>query len=211
MTIKVAIADDQAMVRMGFTLLLQEVEGVEIVAECADGQEALEAVEKHSPDVMLLDIRMPKVDGLTVARRVSDRVKVVIVTTFGDDDYVDNAIANGAVGFLLKDSGSDLVIKAVHAAARGDAMISPELTLPLLRRGTSRKDAELREAVEGLSEREREVVVCVAQGLTNAEIAEKLDVAVSTIKTHMSNIQGRFLARNRVEVAAKMWQSGMMP
>lgn len=210
MTIRVVIADDQAMVRMGFGLLLKSAEGVEVVAECADGQEALDAVEKYAPDVILLDIRMPRVDGLTVAKRISHQVKVVMVTTFGDDDYVDNAIANGAVGFLLKDSNSDLIVDAIRAAAQGDALISPELTLPLLQRSGGQSDQKLRAAFAGLSEREREVVTLAARGLTNAEIGAELDLAVSTIKTHLSNIQGQFEARNRVEVAAKMWQSGVM-
>lgn len=210
MTIRVALADDQAMVRMGFNLLVSATDGMEVVAECADGQEALDAVEEHKPDVLLLDIRMPRVDGLAVAKRVSDQVKVVMVTTFGDDDYVDIAIANGAVGFLLKDSNSDLIVDAIRAAAQGDALISPELTLPLLKRNGSESDQDLRVVFHSMSEREREVARLVAGGLTNAEIGAELGVAVSTIKTHLSNIQGHFEARNRVEVAAKIWQSGVM-
>lgn len=210
MTIRVALADDQAMVRMGFNLLVSATDGMEVVAECADGQEALDAVEEHKPDVLLLDIRMPRVDGLAVAKRVSDQVKVVMVTTFGDDDYVDIAIANGAVGFLLKDANSDLIVDAIRAAAQGDALISPELTLPLLKRNGSESDQDLRVVFHSMSEREREVARLVAGGLTNAEIGAELGVAVSTIKTHLSNIQGHFEARNRVEVAAKIWQSGVM-
>ena len=206
---RVVIADDQEMVRMGLTMILRGA-GIDVVAECGDGVEAVEAVRRLRPDVALLDIRMPRLDGLAAARLLAPITKVVIVTTFGEDDYVDTALASGACGFLLNDSGPALLVEAVRAAAAGDALISPELTVALL--GRARTSRPVPDAgVASLSARELEVTRLVATGLTNAEIAEQLAVSMATVKTHLLNICGRLGARNRVEVAAAAWRSGLMP
>lgn len=167
-------------------------------------------VRRLRPDVALLDIRMPKIDGLGVLARIRDLCSVVMVTTFGHDEYVDEALALGASGFLLKDSGPDLLIAATRAAAAGDALISPELTVALLaRRGSSKagiKDA----TVDGLSDREREVVALLAQGLTNVEIGARLYISLGTVKSHLANVQRQLGARNRVEIASRAWRSGLL-
>ncbi|MBF6135070.1 response regulator transcription factor [Nocardia otitidiscaviarum] len=214
MTIRVLVADDQEMVRMGFALILDSAPDIEVVAQCADGVAAVAAVREHRPDVALLDIRMPRLDGLQVCRQVSGETRVVVVTTFNDDDYVDTALAHGATGFLLKDSGPDLLLAAVRAAVAGDALIGPELTTGLLRRTHARAGRrvppELAAAIAALSPRELEVTRLVAQGATNAEIGERLHLSLGTVKTHIASVQRRLSARNRVEVAARAWRAGLM-
>ena len=195
---------------VGFAMILEATGDIEVVAQCGDGVEATEAIRRLRPDVALLDIRMPRRDGLEVAASVASTTPVVIVTTFGDDEYVDRALSLGVSGFLLKDSGPGLLVAAVRAAASGDAMISPELTVSLLQRtrGSGR-----RRDVPGmaqLSAREVEVTRLVARGRTNAEIAEDLHVSLGTVKTHLNNISTRLRVRNRVEIAARAWESGLV-
>lgn len=203
--IRVFLADDQAMVRTGFEMILGMQDDIEVVASVADGAAALDSVRDQQPDVALLDIRMPRIDGLEVCRRISDRVACVIVITFHDDAYVDAALDNGAVGFLLKDSGPALLVDAVRAAAKRQALISPEVTTALLERRT--RPAE---PLPELSEREFEVARAVARGRSNQEIADELFISLSTVKTHIANIQQRLAVRNRVEIAARLWASGTM-
>lgn len=209
--IRVVLADDQEMVRMGFAMILERADDIEVVAQCRDGLEALEAIRRERPDVALLDIRMPKLDGLAVNRQVSGQTRVVIVTTFDHDEYVDTALADGAVGFLLKDSGPDLLLSAIRAAASGDALISPELTVRLLQRtraaGTSAPEVP---GVADLSERELDVARLVARGRTNSEVAAELFISLGTVKTHLGSIQAKLGVRNRVEIAARMWESGQV-
>lgn len=203
--IRVLLADDQAMVRTGFEMILGMQDDIEVVASVADGAAALDSVRDQQPDVALLDIRMPRIDGLEVCRRISDRVACVIVITFHDDAYVDAALDNGAVGFLLKDSGPALLVDAVRAAAKRQALISPEVTTALLERRT--RPAE---PLPELSEREFEVARAVARGRSNQEIADELFISLSTVKTHIANIQQRLAVRNRVEIAARLRASGTM-
>lgn len=213
MTIRVVLADDQEMVRIGFGLILGRCEDIEVVAQCRDGVEALEAIRDHRPDVALLDIRMPRVDGLEVCRRVAAEVATVMVTTFEDDDYVDRALEYGAHGFLLKDAGPELLVAAVRAASSGEALISPKLVVPLLERtrGAGRTHPpESAAAVATLSERELDVARLVATGATNAEIQSRLVLALGTVKAHLSHIQTKLGARNRVEIAVRLWESGTM-
>ena len=211
MTIRVVLADDQEMVRIGFGMILSAADDIEVVGQCADGVEALETIRRLRPDVALLDIRMPRLDGLDVARQVIDpqgaghATRVVIVTTFGDDDYVDRALELGAAGFLLKDSGPALLVAAVRAAAEGDSLISPQLTVPLLQRRRGRPlDRPRAPGLAQLTAREAEVTRLVARGLTNSEIY----VSLGTVKSHLSSISTRLSARNRVEIAARAWESG---
>lgn len=207
MTVRVLLADDQQMVRMGFAMILAQAPDIEVVAQCADGVEAVTAIREHRPDVSLLDIRMPRLDGLSVLARVATLTKVVMVTTFDDETYVDRALEGGASGFLLKDSGPELLVAAVRAAAAGDALISPEVTVDLLRR---RRQSSARDpGLEALSEREREVAVLVARGLTNAEIAAELYLSLGTVKSHLASVQRRLEVRNRVEIAARVWRAGL--
>lgn len=207
--IRVALVDDQDMVRMGFSLILDADESISVVGQAADGVDAIELAKREQPDVILLDIRMPKLDGLGALPRLTPISKVIMVTTFDDDDYVDAALAGGASGFLLKDAGPDLLLAAVRAAANGDALISPSLTLDLLSRRAQAGGAG-EDRVAGLSGRENDVARLVARGRTNQEICAELFISLGTVKTHLANIQTRLGARNRVEIAARMWESGVM-
>ncbi|MFB7181795.1 response regulator [Streptomyces sp. NPDC056257] len=212
MAIRVVIADDQDMVRTGFRMILESQPDIEVVADVVDGEAALAAVAEHHPDVLLLDIRMPKMDGLEVTRRLSgsDTPHIVIVTTFDLDEYVHAALHGGASGFLLKDASPAMLVEAVRAAAVGDSLVSPAITVRLLREMAPKTPAsQARRPAEPLTEREREVVRCLARGLTNAEIAGELFVSLSTVKTHLANVQAKLDARNRVEIAAWAWESGL--
>ncbi|MFF5287791.1 response regulator [Paractinoplanes globisporus] len=206
--IKVLIADDQAMVRTGFGMIIGAQPDMEVVGEAADGVEAVALARKLRPDVALLDIRMPKMDGLEALRLlagpgVADPVKVVVVTTFDLDEYVHQALRNGAAGFLLKDSGPALLVEAVRAAVSGDALISPKITVRLLEHLSLPKPAG---DDGGLSPRELDVVKLVARGLTNAEIAGELFISIGTVKTHLGSVQTKLGARGRVEIAAWAWE-----
>ncbi len=211
--LRVVLADDQEMVRYGFAMILQAADGIEVVAECADGAGAVEAIRRLNPDVALLDIRMPRLDGLEVTAAVAELTRCVIVTTFGQDDYVDRALELGAAGFLLKDCGPELLVAAIRAAAAGDALISPQLTVSLLHRQRARgvrPNRPVADGIEALTERERDVARLVAHGQTNAEIAMALSLSLGTVKTHLGSISTRLQVRNRVEIAARAWQSGLM-
>ena len=216
MTIRVLVADDQAMVRTGFGMILGAQPDIEVVAEAADGVEAVEAARRLRPDVALFDIRMPRLDGLEALRLlagpgVADPIKVVVVTTFDLDEYVHTALRNGACGFLLKDSGPALLVEAVRAAYSGDALISPSITLRLLQHlNRPAPAAETAATASTLSARELDVVKLVARGRTNAEIATELFISVGTVKTHLGSIQTKLSARNRVEIAAWAWESRLV-
>ncbi|RKR87543.1 LuxR family two component transcriptional regulator [Micromonospora pisi] len=206
--IRVMIADDQAMVRTGFGMILGAQPDMELVGEAADGVAAVSLARQVRPDVALLDIRMPRMDGLEALRLLAgpgvvDPIRVVVVTTFDLDEYVHTALRNGACGFLLKDSGPALLVEAVRAAVSGDALISPSITVRLLEHlsppAPARDDT-------GLSPRELDVVKLAARGLTNAEIAARLYIAVGTVKTHLGSVQTKLGARNRVEIAAWAWE-----
>ncbi|MBK3579447.1 response regulator transcription factor [Streptomyces sp. MBT65] len=220
-SIRVLIADDQDMVRTGFRLILQLQPDIEVVGEAADGAECVELARKLRPDVCLVDIRMPKLDGLEVTRLLAgpkavDPLRVVVVTTFDQDDYVYGALHGGACGFLLKDAGPGLLVEAVRAASRGDALVSPAVTVRLLERiGEQRPAADAaRQAAETssspLTARELDVVRLVAEGRTNQEISAELFVSLSTVKTHMASVQGKLKLRNRVEIAAWAWRCGVV-
>ena len=219
--IRVLIADDQEMVRTGFRFFLDAQPDITVVAEAVDGEEAVALARRERPDVCLLDIRMPKLDGLAATRLLAgpdvvDPLRVVVVTTFDLDEYVYGALRGGACGFLLKDSGPTLLAEAVRAAAAGDSLVSPSVTVRLLRHLTDTTTAAPEPAPpapalrEPLTDREAEVVRLVALGRTNAEIAAELYVSLSTVKTHLSSVQLKLAARNRVEIAAWAWQHGQV-
>lgn len=206
--IRVMIADDQAMVRTGFGMIIGAQPDMELIGEAADGVEAVAMARRLRPDVALFDIRMPRMDGLEALRLlagpgVAEPIKVVVVTTFDLDEYVHQALRNGAAGFLLKDSGPALLVEAVRAAVSGDALISPSITVRLLEHlsppAPTGDDG-------GLSPRELDVVKLAARGLTNAEIATQLFISVGTVKTHLGSVQSKLGARNRVEIAAWAWE-----
>lgn len=212
--IRVLIADDQHMVRAGFRMILGHEPDIEVVADVADGTNAVRTARALRPDVCLVDIRMPGLDGIAVTRAlagpdVPDPINVVVVTTFDLDEYILDALTGGASGFLLKDAEPALLVAAVRAAARGDALISPEITLRLFRELRVPVKRTPAAAVE-LSEREREVVRAASRGLTNSEIGGELYLSLSTVKTHLASVQNKIGARNRVEIAAWAWQHGLV-
>ncbi|MGW0838780.1 response regulator [Streptomyces sp. NPDC002787] len=208
---RVLIADDQEMVRTGFRLILGTQPDFEVIGEAADGAECVELARRLRPDVCLVDIRMPKLDGLEVTRAlagpgVTDPMRVVVVTTFDQDDYAYTALRNGACGFLLKDAGSTLLIEAVRSAARGDALVSPAVTVRLLKHLAGQQPAPA--TPHPLSERETDVVRLLAVGRTNQEICDELYLSLGTVKTHLANIKDKLGVRNRVEIAAWAWDTG---
>ena len=207
----VLVADDQELVRTGLRMILNAQPDIEVVGEAADGAEAVALARRLRPDVCLFDIRMPVLDGLDATRElagpgVADPIPVVVITTFDLDEYVYAALRAGARGFLLKDAGPTMLAEAVHAAARGDALIAPSITVRLLETfAGSQQDAPAAPA-EPLTEREQHVLAEVARGLGNTEIAAELHISLSTVKTHIASIMNKIGARNRVEVA--IWALG---
>ncbi|MFI9157977.1 response regulator [Kitasatospora aureofaciens] len=218
--IRILVADDQADVRSAFRMILDVQPDMTVVAEAADGAAAVQEAKRLRPDVVLADIRMPKLNGLEVTRQLADQCKVIVVTTFDLDEYVHTALRHGAAGFLLKRSGPVLLIEAVRAAMAGDALISPQITVRLLQHmavpGSSAVPGPAAAAGvpgpliagpgEELTEREREIAELVADGATNAEIGARLFISPGTVKNHLANIQRKLGARNRVGVAAWVWE-----
>ncbi|TWP48252.1 response regulator transcription factor [Lentzea tibetensis] len=205
--ISVLIADDQEMVRVGFRMILEKQQDITVVADVADGVQAVTKARELQPDVCLLDIRMPGLDGLEVTKRLSGSTKVVVVTTFDLDEYVHTALENGASGFLTKDAGPALLVEAVRAAAQGNALISPQVTVRMLEHFS--RPAEKPDTGQ-LTAREQDVVREVARGLTNQEIAAALYLSLSTVKTHLASVQGKLGVRNRVEIASWAWRAGLV-
>jgi DNA-binding NarL/FixJ family response regulator len=208
MSIRVVVADDQDLVRTGLVMILGAQPDLEVVGEAADGLAALDLATRLRPDVLLVDIRMPGLDGVEVTRRlagpdVTDPMAVVVITTFDLDEYVLGALRAGARGFLLKDAGPELLVRAIHAAANGDALIAPNVTRRLLATFAEQAPVVPVQPIAPLTEREEEVLALVARGRTNAEIATELFVGLSTVKTHVSSLMTKLGARNRVEIA--MW------
>lgn len=206
MSIRVVVADDQELVRTGLVMILDAQPDLEVVGQAADGPEALDLAARLRPDVLLVDIRMPGLDGVEVTRRlagpgVEDPLAVVVITTFDLDEYVLGALRAGARGFLLKDAGPQLLVQAIHAAAAGDALIAPAVTRRLLATFADRAPQPAVQPIDALTEREEEVLALVARGRTNAEIAAELFIGLSTVKTHIASLMAKLGARNRVEVA----------
>ena len=210
--VKVFLVDDHEVVRRGLIDLLSSDPELEVVGEAADGETAVELARRLRPDVALVDIRMPRMDGLEVTRRLAGPgtavpVKVVVVTTFDLDEYVYPALRNGASGFLLKRSGPTLLVEGVRAAMVGDSLISPSITVRLLRHITGKR-RESGTVVEPLTEREIEIAGRVAEGKTNADIAAELFISPGTVKTHVASIQRKLGVRNRVGIAVRAWEMG---
>ncbi len=212
MSIRVVVADDQDLVRTGLRMILGAQPGIDVVGEAADGIQAIEVATRLRPDVLLVDIRMPKLDGIEVTRRlagadVADPMAVVVITTFDLDEYVLGALRAGARGFLLKDAGPDLLVQAVHAAANGDALIAPNVTRRLLATLVDHAPQTVNQPVDPLTEREEGVLVLLARGRTNAEIAAELFISLSTVKSHIASLMAKLGVRNRVEIAMWAYQS----
>jgi DNA-binding NarL/FixJ family response regulator len=216
MTIRVLIADDQELVRTGFTMILEAQPDIDVVGQAANGRQAVEMARALRPDVCLFDVRMPELDGIEATRQlagpdVADPMAIVIITTFDLDEYVHGALKAGARGFLLKDCGPALLNQAIHAAANGDALIAPNVTVRLLAefsRSPSGRSPE--QPIAPLTTREEEVLVTLARGRTNAEIADELYISLSTVKTHLASLMGKIGARNRVEMAMWAYETGRM-
>jgi DNA-binding NarL/FixJ family response regulator len=215
-SIRVLIADDQALVRAGFHKILEADSEIDVVAEAADGNEAVEFSRLHMPDVVLMDIRMPGLDGIGATRRLSDELKggprVLVLTTFGLEEYVYEALRAGASGFLLKDVPPEQLIDAVHVVARGDALLDPAITRSVIEAFASRPAArrELAERIEDLTPRERDVFALVARGLSNAEIAGELVVGDGTVKTHVAHLLLKLGVRDRVQAVIYAYEAGVV-
>ncbi|MCX4976787.1 response regulator transcription factor [Streptomyces sp. NBC_00620] len=214
--IRVLLADDQLLVRAGFKALLDAQSDIEVAGEAADGEEALRQVRELHPDVVLMDIRMPRLDGLAATRRITDDtdledVKVVMLTTFELDEYVFEAIRSGASGFLVKDTEPEELLRAVRAVVGGDALLSPGVTRRLIAEfaARSKEPAEVASLAE-LTEREREVMALVGIGLSNDEIARRLVVSPLTAKTHVSRTMVKLGARDRAQLVVLAYESGLV-
>jgi DNA-binding NarL/FixJ family response regulator len=208
---RVVIADDQTLVRGGFRLILGSA-GIPVVAEAADGREAVAAVLKHRPDVVLMDIRMPEMDGLEATRRIlaapgAQQIRIIILTTFDLDQYVYAALTAGASGFLLKDVSPEHLIAAVRLVRRGDALLAPSITRRLVERFAPRADYQ---GLSALTPRELEVLGLIARGLSNAELAAALTLSEATVKTHVARILGKLGLRDRVQAVVLAYETGLV-
>jgi DNA-binding NarL/FixJ family response regulator len=218
-SIRVLIVDDQALVRAGFRMILESERGIEIVGEASDGLQALEAVREHSPDVVLMDIRMPNLDGLEATRRLvgdgnPSGPRVLMLTTFDLDEYVYEALRAGASGFLLKDTPPEQLVAAIEVIASGDALLSPTITKRVIeefiRRPPSTVATQLPAALSELTTRELEVLGFMARGLSNAEIAKDLFVSETTVKTHVARVLMKLDLRDRVQAVVYAYESGLV-
>ncbi|MEW1751940.1 response regulator transcription factor [Streptomyces angustmyceticus] len=214
--IRVLLADDQLLVRAGFKALLDAQPDIEVVAEAGDGQQALAAVRAHRPDLVLMDIRMPVLDGLVATRRITEdprlpEVKVVMLTTFELDEYVFEALRSGASGFLVKDTEPEELVRAVRTVVAGDGLLSPGVTRRLIAEFAARsKEPAAADALSALTEREREVMALVGIGLSNEEIARRLVVSPLTAKTHVSRTMVKLGARDRAQLVVLAYESGLV-
>jgi DNA-binding NarL/FixJ family response regulator len=220
MTIRVVLADDQALVRAGFRALLERADDIEVAGEAADGEQAVEVVRRTVPDVVLMDVRMPTLDGLTATRRIVadpllSGVRVVVLTTFEVDEYVFAALRAGASGFLLKDIDPDDLRQAVRVVAAGQALLSPSVTRRLIAEFVARPapdapDPATRAALDHLTDREREVVTLAARGLSNDDIAKRIHVSPATAKTHVNRAMVKLNVRDRAQLVVLAYQTGLV-
>jgi DNA-binding NarL/FixJ family response regulator len=210
---RVLIADDQAMVRAGLRLILEGQKDIEVAGEAADGEETLAAVGRLLPDVVLMDIRMPRLDGIAATRRLIEDnplLRVLIVTTFDADQYVFEALRAGAAGFVLKDASPEQLIAAVRLVATGDALVAPARTRRLIESQIRPKTSHNTKAVEDLTGREREILVLMARGLDNAQIASELSISEATVRTHVGHVLAKLEARSRVQAVVVAYESGLV-
>ena len=213
MTIRVLVADDQSMVRAGFRMLLAGEEDIEVVAEASNGLEAVDKTARFNPSVILMDIRMPELDGLQATRRIlaSDGdARILILTTFDLDEYVYEALRAGASGFVLKDDSPEQLIGAIRTVAAGDALLSPTITKRVIQKFARMPRPAPPKELDELSEREQEVFRLIARGLSNAEIGKELYISETTVKTHVTHILQKLDLRDRVQVVVLAYQSGLL-
>jgi DNA-binding NarL/FixJ family response regulator len=214
-TIRVVLVDDERLVRSGLRMILESAGDIEVVGEAGDGGGAVDQVRLHRPEVVLMDIRMPAMDGLAATRELTalpDPPRIIILTTFELDEYVHTALENGAVGFLLKDTPPRDLIQAVHTVAEGNAMLAPSVTRRLIAEFAARNSTQAvaaRTQLEALTDREREVAVAIAQGLSNAEIAKLLFMSEATVKAHVSHVLAKLNLTNRVQAAMLVHDAGL--
>lgn len=212
MTVRVLLADDQALVRAGLRMLLAGEEDLEVVAEAANGREAVELAARWRPDVVLMDIRMPELDGLEASRRILDadpEARVLVLTTFGLDEYVYEALRIGASGFVLKDDPPEQLLEAVRTVAAGEALLSPAVTRQVIAQFTRLRRQDPPAAVAGLTERELDVFRLIAQGLSNAEIGRELFISETTVKTHVTRLLQKLGLRDRAQAIVLAYQTGL--
>jgi len=210
--ITVLIVDDQAMVRGGLRLILEAEDDINVVAEAENGEEGVRLARREKPDVVLMDVRMPVMDGLEATRQITEQIestRVIVLTTFDFDEYVFGALRNGASGFLLKDADGDQLVEAVRVIASGDALIAPSVTRRLISEFADRPELVEIKGIDELTEREVEVLGLVAKGLANSEIGETLFVSESTVKTHVSHILAKLQLRDRVQAVVAAYESGL--
>jgi len=209
--IKVVLADDQTLVRTGFRMIVQSQPDMQVVGEAADGREAIDLARRERPDVVLMDIRMPHVDGIQATREVAGIARVVILTTFELDEYVFDALAAGASAFLLKAAPPEDLIKAIRVVAQGEALLAPSVTRRLIEEFAKRPEPAARrtKVLDTLTEREREVLSEIARGYTNAEIAARLHVSETTVKTHVAHLLDKLELRDRVQAVILAYESGL--
>ena len=211
--IEVLIADDQAMVRSGLRLILESESDIVVVDEAEDGEQAVRLANRENPDVVLMDVRMPAIDGLEATRQITEAnqdIRVIVLTTFDVDDYVYGALRAGASGFLLKDAEGDQLIEAIRVVASGEALIAPSITKRLIAEFAGRPESRVVEGLGELTERELEVLAQIARGLSNSEIAEVLYVSETTVKTHVSHILAKLQLRDRVQAVVVAYESGLV-
>jgi DNA-binding NarL/FixJ family response regulator len=213
-TIRVVIADDQALMRGGFRMILDAADDIHVVAEAIDGADAVRAFERERPDVVVMDVRMPTMDGIEATRRITSRdddAKVLVLTTFDLDEYVYDALRAGASGFLLKDRPPEELVAAVRTVAAGDALLSPSVTRRLIAEFAARPEPIATPiGLDELTDREREVLLLLAQGASNAEIARRLFVAETTVKTHVAHILRKLGIRDRAQAVVLAYESGLV-
>jgi DNA-binding NarL/FixJ family response regulator len=212
-TIRVLVADDQSMVRAGFRMLLADEEGIEVVAEASNGLEAVDKAARYDPTVVLMDIRMPELDGLEATRRIlaaDERARVLVLTTFDLDEYIYEALHAGASGFVLKDDPPEQLIAAIRTVAAGDALLSPAVTKRVIERFTRLPRPSAPPGLDDLTARELEVLRLVAQGLSNEEIGRRLFIGETTVKTHVTHVLQKLDLRDRVQVVVLAHQTGML-
>ena len=211
--ISVAIVDDQDMVRTGLRMVIESESDLHVVGEAGDGEEAVRVVKREKPDVVLMDVRMPRMDGIAATEAITadlDDTAVIVLTTFDLDEYVYGALRAGAAGFLLKDAPADDLIAAIRVVAEGDALLAPSITKRLIGEFAARPESSAPEGLGDLTERETEVLGAVARGLSNAEIAEELFVGETTVKTHVSHLLTKLGVRDRVQLVVTAYESGLI-
>jgi DNA-binding NarL/FixJ family response regulator len=216
--VRVVLADDQAMVRAGFRLILEAEGDIQVVGEAADGRQAVEVVRRTRPDIVLMDVQMPRLDGLSATRELLEGPpgghlpRVIILTTFETDEYIFEALRAGACGFLLKNAPAEDLVSAIRAVVAGGALLAPSVTRRIIGEFSRRQVTApaSRAALAQLTDREHEVLVLLAQGLTNAEIADRLVVAEATVKTHVSSVLGKLELRDRVQAVIFAYESGLL-